>query len=100
MIIFLKTKTEQLILDTKWKVLSDGKPSMEDLKQIFIYNQYFAADKGILIYPGIGKTKALDAIPYHTLPDGTEPGICEIKFVEVLKNNKLNLNIGKEILEL
>ncbi len=98
--IFVKTKKDHLILDTKWKILSDGKPSMDDLKQIFIYNQYFAANKGVLIYPGIGKANILEPIPYHPLPNGSEPGYCEIKFVEVLKNNKLNLNIGKEILNI
>ncbi len=98
--IFIKTKTDQLILDTKWKVLSDGKPSIEDLKQIFIYNQYFAAHKGMLIYPSTGNTKQLAAQPYHPLPNGLVPGYCELKFVEVLKNNKLNTNIGKEILNI
>jgi len=98
--IFVKTKTDQLILDTKWKVLSDGKPSIEDLKQIFIYNQYFAANKGILVYPSAGKAKELNAQPYQPLPNGVVPGYCELRFVEVLKNNKLNTNIGKEILNL
>ncbi len=98
--IFIKTKTDQLILDTKWKVLSEGKPSIEDLKQIFIYNQYFAANKGILVYPSAGKVMKLNAQPYQPLPNGVVPGYCELKFVEVLKDNKLNTNIGKEILNL
>jgi len=98
--IFIKTKEDQFIVDTKWKVLSDGKPSIEDLKQIFIYNQYFAANKGILVYPSTGKTKQLNAQPYQPLPNGRVPGYCELKFVEILKDNKLNTNIGKEILNL
>ncbi len=98
--IFIKTKSEQLIVDSKWKILSDGKPSMEDLKQIFIYNQYFGARKGILLYPSTGKAKPMDVQPYHPLPNGAEAGCCEIKFVNILKNNKLNTNIGNEILKL
>jgi len=98
--IFIKINNQHLILDTKWKVLPDGKPSMEDLKQIFIYNQYFGAQKGILIYPDTGDLSATEAQPYHPLPDGIAAGYCEIKFVDILKNNKLNTNIGKEILNL
>lgn len=98
--IFIKTKTENLILDTKWKVLSDGKPSIEDLKQIFIYNQYFAAHQGILLYPGTGKEEKQKPQPYHSLPNGTAPGSCEVRFVKILDKNKLNTNIAKEILKL
>lgn len=98
--IFIKTKNAQLILDTKWKMLSDGKPSMEDLRQIFVYNQYFGARKGILLYPGTGDTPQMDAQPYHPLPGGGEAGSCEVRFVHILKNNQLNTNIKKEILNL
>ncbi len=43
--------TETIILDTKWKLPYDQKPSDNDLKQMFAYNENFNAKAIFLIYP-------------------------------------------------
>ena len=40
-----------LVIDTKWKVPSSGQPSSPDLKQMYVYNQYFDALRCVLLYP-------------------------------------------------
>jgi 5-methylcytosine-specific restriction enzyme subunit McrC len=42
---------QKVIVDTKWKVPANGKPSDDDLKQMFVYNVQFDASTGILLYP-------------------------------------------------
>lgn len=42
-----------LIVDTKWKNLDNSTASMDDLRQMFVYNEYFRAKKAILAYPGM-----------------------------------------------
>ena len=43
---------KRLIVDTKWKYIVDYRPADADLKQMFVYNIHFNAEKSVLLYPG------------------------------------------------
>lgn len=40
-----------IVIDAKWKSLPTGGPSVEDIRQIYAYNQYLKANHSILLYP-------------------------------------------------
>ena len=51
-LVLTTPKGEQVVIDTKWKLIRDGRPSDADLKQMFVYNLYWQTDRSILLYPG------------------------------------------------
>lgn len=49
--IRIRFNEKNYILDTKWKNV-EGKPSIEDVRQMYAYHMYFEAIKVALLYPG------------------------------------------------
>lgn len=45
-----------LVIDTKWKVPADRRPSSADLKQMFCYHELYACPRSMLLYPATGLT--------------------------------------------
>ncbi len=51
--IVIEFDGQTFVVDTKWKVLKEAKPSDEDLKQIYAYNNYFESRNSVLLYPNV-----------------------------------------------
>ncbi len=94
--IVIKKGDATYIIDTKWKLPLNGRPSDDDLKQIYVYNKLWNAKRGILLYPKadtiLGNTKG----QYQTGNGELETGQTgEMHYVSVLdENKKLKKDLG------
>ena len=81
--IVLKTKDETFIIDTKWKIVEANNPSDDDLKQMFVYNLHWKAEKTLLLYP---KTNQIDSDfgMFHYDNLGKK---CKLGFVDITDLN-------------
>ena len=95
--IVLKTKNETFVIDTKWKIIEANNPSDDDLKQMFVYNLHWKAEKTLLLYP---KTNQMDSefgtFHYDNLGKKCKLGFVNITNEMTIKNSKI---VAKEIFE-
>jgi 5-methylcytosine-specific restriction enzyme subunit McrC len=74
-----------VVLDTKWKNLNGYNPSPDDLRQMYVYHEYFNAKRVALIYPSSnGVTKEIKG-EYSKSPTKKEEELVNVCSVISLK---------------
>ena len=83
--IILKDRSsgECVVLDTKWKNLGNNSPSAEDLRQMYVYNDYYGARKTALIYPG--KLSVISGRYFETNSSQLSERQCSVICLPVIK---------------
>ena len=111
--IVIKSKGKTIIIDTKWKLPDDNIPSDNDLKQMFVYNEYWDGMTAILLYPHalFRETPFFVKGEFHSIPDlnsyfrkvsdideRVEMHSCGVMKISVLNEKTiLDENTGKKI---
>ncbi|OAD90278.1 hypothetical protein A7A78_06945 [Aequorivita soesokkakensis] len=92
-ILIKQGDTTKIVIDTKWKRMDGNKPSTNDLRQMYVYNDHWKSNCSILLYPGVKQEKI-----YHQpfkFPDHS----CGILKMNVLDNDGvLDKEIGEKII--
>lgn len=93
--IVVETEDKKIVIDTKWKVLKDAKPSDADLKQMFVYNLHYNTDLSILLYP---KTTIASSEKRPFRDEKFEDLNCQVAFTDLFNSDgRLEKNLGLEI---
>ena len=105
--IVLRQNANVFIIDTKWKMPNKNSASVGDLRQIYTYCRFWNAEKAMLLYPGKSNKNEFKSYltdDYSLNVNNLTQEIdhqCKMGMVSVLNSeNKLNKNLGAEILSL
>ncbi|ACU60937.1 McrC family protein [Chitinophaga pinensis] len=97
--IVLRKGEKTIVLDTKWKLIPDYKPTDEDLKQMFVYNLYWECSHSVLLYPA--DRYHLETGAYFDFSRQTAAGnSCSVATCGILDDkHQLDKGIGERILK-
>jgi len=98
-IVIKNDKKVALVIDTKWKIPQDNIPADPDLKQMYVYNEYWEGINSILLYP---RLKYSEEVLYHggyfLNGDGKKCGVAKISVLDQ-RSEKLYPYLGKKIVK-
>ena len=83
------------VLDTKWKVPRDQRPTAADLQQLYAYCHLWHATTGWLLYPATGRAGVTGIFSGTSFHDSAISG--RVAFAEVVRDGKLNRTFGAEL---
>lgn len=92
--------TDVFIIDTKWKNIDQSQPSTHDLRQMYVYNEYWSSKKSLLLYPS-GQDKKTQFDQFKPIKNNKDHHRCGLGKISVLNNEgRLHEELGKKILGL
>ena len=95
--IILQIEQKTFVIDTKWKIIETNNPSDEDLKQMFVYNLHWDAEKALLLYPKTGQMdSSFEEFHYDKLDPKKK---CKTGFVDITEGGSIKSSekIAEEI---
>jgi 5-methylcytosine-specific restriction enzyme subunit McrC len=99
--IVIEKGNNRYIIDTKWKNIDNVDPSTNDLRQMYVYNDYWKSDKAMLLYPS-NKASIINAnnfVSFEKVENKNEHHSCALGKISIFDGEQLDENIGAKILE-
>ncbi|MBG8556094.1 McrC family protein [Hymenobacter guriensis] len=90
------------IVDMKWKVPKGGKPTPDDIRQVYAYCHLWGAQHGLLLYPWVSEAQQPRRGAFASSQLATAGTVItgQTMFARVLlPNHTLNPNLGRETLQ-
>ena len=109
--IVIEKDEERIVIDTKWKNIDHANPSTNDLRQMYVYNDYWNAGKAVLLYPSntnaIANFKAFEPVTFQAFTEDNAftynrlQHECGVGRISIFKEGTVVLDegIGDRILE-
>ncbi len=88
-IVINKNMNTCVVLDTKWKNLNGCNPSPDDLRQMYVYHQYYQAKRVALVYPGQKLIKSKGNYLHHITSKEEEEKECSVVCLPIVSQIKL-----------
>ncbi|MFC6861210.1 McrC family protein [Zunongwangia atlantica] len=86
-----------IVLDTKWKNIKKSSPVPNDLRQLYVYHDYYSAQKVALIYPG-NSSSLSSGFYYEKYGEKLSNKECGLISIQVNRNiKKWQFDIAQEI---
>ena len=101
-IVINKDKENCTVLDTKWKNLNGNNPSPDDLRQMYVYHEYYNAKRVALVYPGseFGELKGTFYSTTSEILTDKECSIIKLAIPSNARNNKSLVKTWQEDIKL
>lgn len=98
--IVIQNGSNTYIIDTKWKNINGSKPSTDDLRQMYVYNDYWKSTKAVLVYPS-NYSDSPKFKNFEGIFENEEHHQCGLGKISIFNQDNLALSssIGHEILK-